>query len=72
MITIEGITYREIPYPKGEDTPCKECQFYIDNGICDIENCPVKPGFILASVNKLHFYEKIGILDDVNYFDKLK
>ena len=51
-INLKGINYREIP-AKTNDKICKDCDYFLDNGICDLdEGCPCEENSILERVEQ--------------------
>jgi hypothetical protein len=39
IIELNGIKYKEIP-AKTNDKICKTCDYFWDNGKCDLDECP--------------------------------
>lgn len=39
FIEINGIRYKEVP-AKTDDKICKECDYFLDNGSCNLDDCP--------------------------------
>ena len=39
VIDIDGIKYKEVP-AKTNDKICKDCDYFLDNGKCILEDCP--------------------------------
>lgn len=51
-IELNGIKYREVP-AKTNDKICKDCDYFLDNGTCELVDCPcIDDNTILERLNE--------------------
>lgn len=53
IIELKGIKYKEIE-PKTNDKICKDCEYFLNNGFCDLDECVCEGDTILAEHNNLY------------------
>lgn len=51
VININGVKYKEVP-AKTNDKICKDCDYFLDNGKCTLEDCPCSDDNILEKVKE--------------------
>lgn len=52
IINLNGIDYIEVP-AKTNDKICKDCDYFLNNGKCTLDECPCKNDYgILEQLNK--------------------
>ena len=51
VIDINGIKYKEVP-AKTNDKICKDCDYFLDNGVCTLDDCPCSEDNILERVKE--------------------
>lgn len=58
IIKLNGIKYKPVP-AKTDDKICKDCDYFLDNGICDFEVCPIDKMDDIEDKNHLYVFERV-------------
>ena len=64
IINLNGIDYIEIP-AKTNDKICKDCEYFLNNGKCTLDECPCKKDEVYKVYNPTWQYR----VDDKFYQD---